>query len=346
MSTQPVSPPGAPPGAKPNKESRKTRRGFLKALAVLPVAAGAAGLGRTVVGAHEANSEFPGDPGAWRQRFLADARATERVATADADVAVRERAWGAVPAGAPPRALAASAAAAPVKSAVLTMQEDLQRALQKPVEERTWVMAIDLRKCIGCSACTIACKAENHLPPGVVYMPVIEEELGEYPNVTRRFMPHHCMQCDDPPCVPVCPVGATYKRPDGIVEINYNKCIGCRYCIPACPYGSRYFDFGEFYTDDTPQRQAYEETTTPEYGRSWERHDGGSPVGNARKCQFCLHRLSVGMLPACIATCIGGALYFGDREDPDSLISGLIYRPNAIRLKEELGTKPKVYYLL
>ncbi|MBI4571057.1 MAG: 4Fe-4S dicluster domain-containing protein, partial [Chloroflexi bacterium] len=102
------------------------------------------------------------------------------------------------------------------------MQEDLQRALEKPVEERTWVMAIDLRKCTGCSACTIACKAENHLPPGVVYMPVIDEEIGEYPNVTRRFMPHHCMQCDDPPCVPVCPVGATYKRPDGIVEIDYN----------------------------------------------------------------------------------------------------------------------------
>jgi len=226
------------------------------------------------------------------------------------------------------------------------MQEDLQRALQKPVEERTWVMAIDLQKCVGCSACTIACKAENHLPPGVVYMPVIDEEIGEYPNVTRRFMPHHCMQCDDPPCVPVCPVGATYKRPDGIVEIDYNKCIGCRYCIPACPYGSRYFDFGEFYTDDTPQRQAYEETATPEYGKSWNRADDGSPVGNARKCQFCLHRLSVGMLPACITTCIGGALYFGDREDPESVISGLIHRPNAIRLKEELGTKPKVYYLL
>jgi molybdopterin-containing oxidoreductase family iron-sulfur binding subunit len=226
------------------------------------------------------------------------------------------------------------------------MQEDLQRALQKPVEERTWVMAIDLRKCIGCSACTIACKAENHLPPGVVYMPVIDEEIGEYPNVTRRFMPHHCMQCDDPPCVPVCPVGATYKRPDGIVEIDYNKCIGCRYCIPACPYGSRYFDFGEFYTDDTPQRQAYEETATPEYGHSWQRADGGSPVGNARKCQFCLHRLNAGMLPACIVTCIGGALYFGDREDPESMVSDLIHRPNVIRLKEELGTKPKVYYLL
>jgi Fe-S-cluster-containing dehydrogenase component len=107
------------------------------------------------------------------------------------------------------------------EGALLRMQRELQTALRKPVEQRRWGMVIDLRKCIGCSACTIACKAENRLPPGVVYRPVIEEELGEYPNVTRRFVPRPCMQCEEPPCVPVCPVGATYKRPDGIVEMNY-----------------------------------------------------------------------------------------------------------------------------
>jgi molybdopterin-containing oxidoreductase family iron-sulfur binding subunit len=226
------------------------------------------------------------------------------------------------------------------------MQDDLQRAMQKPLEQREWVMAIDLRKCIGCSACTIACKAENHLPPGVVYRPVIDLEVGEYPNVSRQFIPRPCMQCDNPPCVPVCPVGATYKRPDGIVEINYNKCIGCRYCIPACPYSARTFDFGEYYTDGTPARQPYEEEPAPEYGKTWDRNEGSSPVGNVRKCQFCLHRLNVGMLPACVTTCVGGATYFGDRADPDSLVSELIHRPNVSRLKEELGTKPKVYYLL
>ena len=324
----------------------KTRRRFLKALALgLPVAAGAAaGLGRAVSDARE-DRPFPGDPAIWRHRFLTEARTSGRVGVAEADPAVRERAQGAVPASALPQP-AASPAPAPIENQVLRMQGDLQRALAKPIEERTWVMAIDLRKCIGCSACTIACKAENHLPPGVVYMPVIDEEIGEYPNVTRRFMPHHCMQCDDPPCVPVCPVGATYKRPDGIVEIDYNKCIGCRYCIPACPYAARYFDFGEYYTDDTPERQAYEETASPEYGKSWDRGEDGSPVGNARKCQFCLHRLSVGMLPACVTTCVGGATYFGDRNDPESLVSNLIHRPNVMRLKEELGTKPKTYYLL
>jgi len=346
MSAQ-TTPSARAAGAKKRKTPHKTRRQLLKILALgVPAAAGAAaGLARAASAADAPESAFSGDPALWRQRFLAEARSTEAIAVGEADVAVRQRAQGAVPAGALPRA-AASPAAAPVKSDVLRMQDDLKRAMAKPVEERTWVMAIDLQKCVGCSACTIACKAENHLPPGVVYMPVIDEEIGEYPNVTRRFMPHHCMQCDDPPCVPVCPVGATYKRPDGIVEINYNRCIGCRYCIPACPYGARYFDFGEYYTDDTPERQAYEETPTPEYGKSWDRGGDGSPVGNARKCQFCLHRLTVGMLPACVATCIGGALSFGDRNDPESLINDLIHRPNAIRLKEELGTDPKVYYLL
>src|SRR3990172_1152225 len=129
MSTKRVSPPSAPPGAKPRRESRKTRRGFLKALAVLPVAAGAAGLGRAVAGARETNSEFPGDPAAWRQRLLAEARAPDRLGVAEADVAVRERARGAVPADAPPRAPVA-AATAPLKSDVLRMQEDLQRAMQ------------------------------------------------------------------------------------------------------------------------------------------------------------------------------------------------------------------------
>jgi molybdopterin-containing oxidoreductase family iron-sulfur binding subunit len=228
---------------------------------------------------------------------------------------------------------------------LLRMQADVQRALKKPISERRWAMAIDLRKCIGCSACTIACVAENKLPPGVAYRPVIEEEIGEYPHVARRFIPRPCMQCEKPPCVPVCPVKATYQRPDGIVEIDYRACIGCRYCIPACPYGARTADFGEFYTDGTPQRQAYETEASHEYGRSWKRDGNGSPAGNARKCHFCLHRLEAGMLPACVTTCVGYATFFGDLNDPESLVHQLAGRPNVMRLKEELGTKPQVFYL-
>lgn len=226
------------------------------------------------------------------------------------------------------------------------MQRELQHAMKKPIRERRWVMVIDLRKCVGCSACTIACVAENKLPPGVVYRPVIEEEIGTYPNVSRRFTPRLCMQCDNPPCVSICPVKATYKRPDGIVEINYNQCIGCRYCLHACPYGARTYDFGEFYTLGTPKVESYEKLPSYEYGREWPREEAKSPVGNARKCHFCNHRLEAGMLPACVTTCIGYATFFGDSNDPESLISNLISKPNALRLKEELGTQPKVYYLV
>ena len=243
-----------------------------------------------------------------------------------------------------PQALAdAQAAVGTPTSAVARMQEELVRAMAKPMEQRKWAMGIDLGKCIGCSACTIACIAENHLPPGVVYRPVLEEEIGLYPNVTRRFTPRPCMQCEEPPCVPVCPVNATSKRPDGVVEINYDKCIGCRYCVVACPYGARYFDFGDHYSDGTPAKQPYEESHGPEYGRDWSRE---SVEGVVRKCQFCLHRLNAGMLPACVTTCIGGATYFGDRNDPDSLINELEASGRAFRLKEDLGTKPRVFYLL
>lgn len=237
-------------------------------------------------------------------------------------------------------------AAQPNEAVLLRMQRELQRALQKPFEQRHWAMVIDLRKCVGCSACTIACKAENRLPPGVVYRPVIEEEIGEYPNVTRRFLPRPCMQCENPPCVPVCPVGATYQRIDGIVEINYEQCIGCRYCMTACPYNARVFDSGDYYTTDTPQLEPYETLPTYEYGKVYDRPNGGSPVGNVRKCHFCLHRLDSGMLPECVTTCIGVATYFGDLNDPESLVSELVASPNVHRLKEELGTKPRVYYLL
>jgi molybdopterin-containing oxidoreductase family iron-sulfur binding subunit len=233
-------------------------------------------------------------------------------------------------------------------SILVRMQRDLQRAIAKPLEERKWAMVIDLRKCIGCSACTVACVAENHLPPGVVYRPVSEQEVGTYPNVSRQFLPRPCMQCDDPPCTDVCPVAATYKRPDGVVEINYEKCIGCRYCIPACPYGARTFDWGENWTDGTPAFEPYEAAPPPEYGQRWPKRSpgsGASPIGNVRKCQFCLHRLNAGMLPACTSTCVGAATYFGDMNDPESLVSRLIGNENVERLREDKGTEPKVYYL-
>lgn len=236
------------------------------------------------------------------------------------------------------------------ESTLLRMQEDLRRALQKPLPERHWGMVIDLKKCVGCNACTVACKVENNTPPGVTYNIVIEEEIGRYPNVTRRFLPRPCLQCQQPPCTRVCPVNATYKRPDGVVVVDYEVCIGCRYCLVACPYGARSSDFGHFYTaGQMPTVAEYDLSPSYDYGREWRRNPEGphnSPQGNARKCHFCLHRLDNGMLPACITTCIGAARYFGDLNDPQSLIAQQAASPHVMRLKEELGTEPSVYYLL
>lgn len=250
---------------------------------------------------------------------------------------------------------------------VLQMMRDLQRALRKPQEQRLWSMVIDLSKCVGCSACTVACIVENKLPPGVVYRPVLDEEIGEYPSVTRRFTPRPCMQCENPPCVPACPYGATWKQSDGIVIVDYDKCVGQEKCLPfphcqvACPYrdspsvSPRTFDYGNYYTGDTPTGTAlvlaqertvvYENAQSFEYRRTWARQGGKAPVGKIRKCQFCYHRLQSGMLPACTTTCIGRATYFGDANDPDSLVTKLAASPNAKRLREGAGTKPKVYYL-
>jgi len=234
-------------------------------------------------------------------------------------------------------------------AAVLRMQRELQAALKKPMERRRWVMVIDLRKCIGCHGCTVACVAENKLPPGVVYRRVKDEEIGKYPKVSRRFLPQLCNHCENPPCVsacPVTPVKATNQRPDGIVDINYEACIGCGLCVLACPYGARTLDKGEFYTGRTGRPENYETLANFEYGRRWPRRAGQSPIGKARKCHFCLHRQEAGMLPACVVTCIGHATFFGDANEPTSLVSELIAKSKTMRLKEELGTQPKVYYLV
>lgn len=239
---------------------------------------------------------------------------------------------------------------------LIRMQRDLKRAQTRNPADIRWTMVIDQAKCAGCYACTIGCVAENKLPPGVVYRPVIEEEIGTFPNVRRRFTPKPCMHCMNAPCTQVCPVEATYKNAQGVTVIDYDKCIGCRYCIVACPYGSRTFDFGDFYTSGTPDSNGkivgktiaaagYEINPAAEYGKKWVKRGKDSPVGNARKCHFCLHRLSVGMLPSCTTTCIGRATYFGDRNDGSSLVAELMGSPRAYQLMHELGTEPSVYYL-
>lgn len=244
----------------------------------------------------------------------------------------------------------------PEEDLLLRMQRDLRRAIDRNLQDVKWTMVIDVAKCVGCHACTVACIAENKLPPGVVYRPVIEEEIGEYPHVRRKFTPRPCLQCQNPPCVKVCPVTATYKNSQGVTIMDYDRCIGCRYCLVACPYAARTADFGDLYTDKTAKTNgaimgrkaaalAYEITPAPEYNRKWPKRGKGSPVGNARKCHFCLQRLDKGMLPACVTSCIGRATFFGDSNDKDSLVYELLGSPRRYTLKEELGTRPNVFYL-
>lgn len=229
------------------------------------------------------------------------------------------------------------------------MVADLQRALARAPEARRWVMVIDTRRCIGCSACTVACIAENNLPPGVTYRTVPEVEVGSYPDVQRVFMPTNCMQCDKPPCVDAANAvipGSMTKRPDGIVEIDYTRMKGRQVfeaATKACPYGrALYYDEGGNHTDGTPALQAYERRAVREYGRTWTR---GETVGSTRKCHFCAQRLDAGLLPACVSTCTGLAMHFGDAADPKSLVAEMIASGRARRLDADQGTEPRVYYV-
>lgn len=202
------------------------------------------------------------------------------------------------------------------------IQADIKRALGKP--NTKWAMLIDLRRCTACKSCTAGCVAEQKSPPGVIYRPVFEEEMGIFPNVKRRFTPRPCLQCDNPPCVEACPNKgenkATWKAKNGIVMINYEQCIGCGRCVMACPYKARTLDGGEFYTEGTPKIEDYEKAPAWEYSRKLSREKNHSPIGNARKCHFCLHRLKNGMVPMCVSTCVCRANFFGDPEDKESLI--------------------------
>ncbi|HWR09699.1 4Fe-4S dicluster domain-containing protein [Sporomusa sp.] len=229
---------------------------------------------------------------------------------------------------------------------LLVMQRDVARTLQKPPEKRRWGMLIDTRKCVGCHACTIGCIAEYKLPPGVVYRPVIDQESGQFPAVKRSFLPRPCFQCEHPSCVSVCPVGATKKEEDGIVSIDYQKCIGCRACISNCPYGARTFDSGAYYTEGTPAVQAYEKMSFYEYGKRWNRDSKhGDVMSSARKCNFCSSRIQKGLLPICVSSCIGRATYFGDLTDKQSLLCQTMAANQVYRLKEKTGNSPQVYYI-
>ncbi len=195
-------------------------------------------------------------------------------------------------------------------------------------------MVIDLKKCVGCTACAMACKAENGTPPGVWWSKVTASETGKFPNARRTILPTQCMHCAKAPCVNVCPTGATTKRADGIVMVDYKKCIGCKLCEVACPYGARTFV--------QAIKPYYEKMgLTPYEKLMYAKHQAGVE----EKCNFCADRVAAGKPPACVATCLSYARFFGDLDDPNSEVSKLIASRKGYQLKPELGTNPSVYYL-
>src|SRR5690606_16398129 len=179
-----------------------------------------------------------------------------------------------------------------------------------------YAMLVDLRKCIGCQACTVSCSIENMPPIGQFRTTVHQYEVTPEPGGVPEMLmlPRLCNHCDTPPCVPVCPVQATFQREDGIVLVDNETCVGCGYCVQACPYDARFINH---------------ETQT------------------ADKCTFCDHRLEAGLLPACVESCVGGARVIGDILDPNSEISTLLaeHADEIKVLKPDMNTNPHVFYI-
>lgn len=219
----------------------------------------------------------------------------------------------------------------------------------KPIEGVEFAYALNLSRCNGSRKCVTACMNENNQSrdPEMQYIRVVEMESGSFdlekgnhfydseqvPNEGKYYLPVQCHQCAEPPCTKVCPVEATWTEPDGVTVIDYNWCIGCRYCMAACPYEARRFNFSK---PVIPK-----EEINPNMGYLSNRI---RPVGVVEKCHFCLHRTREGKYPACMEACPTGARVFGNLRDPDSEIRHILQNKRVYILKEEAGTVPRFFY--
>ncbi len=209
-----------------------------------------------------------------------------------------------------------------------------------------WGMVIDLQKCIGCKSCVVGCREANKVPQNA-WKRVDDCGVSASPERHRMFLHVSCMQCSDPFCLPVCPTKATFRRPDGIICIDYTRCVGCGYCMLACPYDAR----SRYTTEDDFEVYAMS-------GISGRRNARSGRDGVCTKCNFCMDRIDAGIArgrkpgvdadasPVCMISCSAGAIAFGDMEDPGDAAARLVRERKTARLQEELGTGPSVYYLL
>jgi molybdopterin-containing oxidoreductase family iron-sulfur binding subunit len=191
-----------------------------------------------------------------------------------------------------------------------------------------YAMVIDIGKCVGCNACTVACKIDNATGFDVDYGRVLELEVGQFPDVSKVYLPILCMHCDDPECLKVCPTGATFKTEGGVVLIDKDKCMGCRYCVVACPYMARFF---------------YDDSRRPSELPRMDREN--QRIGTVEKCDFCIDRIMEGQNPACVDACPYKARIFGDADDPESTVHELIDSGRAKTLKGEEDFGASVYYM-
>jgi molybdopterin-containing oxidoreductase family iron-sulfur binding subunit len=219
----------------------------------------------------------------------------------------------------------------------------------KPLPGVEFAYALNIGRCIGCRRCVYACMEENNLSrdPEIQYIRVLEMDKGTMdletsnhyydpetvPQKNKFYVPVQCHQCKNAPCTKACPIKATWQEPDGIVVVDYNWCIGCRYCLAACPYWARRFNFAK------PKIPREDINTKMDYLSNRIR-----PRGVAEKCTFCLHRTRQGMLPACAEVCPTGSRIFGNILEPDNPISYILKNKRVYVLKEELRTFPRFYY--
>ncbi len=192
-------------------------------------------------------------------------------------------------------------------------------------------IVVDLNRCTGCMTCVLACKEENRTGPGIWWDSVLEIEDETLDHII--YVRYACMHCDNPPCVAACPEKAIFKRPDGIVLIDQQKCKGHRECVKACPYGVIVTNPRQNYF---PEKEGEDKGTIPDYQNQVS--------GKASKCTLCAHRIDAGKEPACVVACPSKAMVFGDLEDPESRISEKLGKAEALR--QEADAQPKVFYVV